>query len=226
VGSLPAAIFITGELTKSDIRYLKEKLSSIKRSGIKKLYTGVTKKYSGELKTFEEPMDVNQGKLSIGFRTHISSNEQDYYALLVYNGILGGGTHSKLFQNVREKASLAYYAFAGLEKFKGLMVIASGIDIKNKDIAYDIIMKQLEAIQNGEITDYEYEATIKSLETGINSLKDSQLQVVDFYLSQLISGTSDTLDSLFEKIKRVTKKDVIKVSKKIQPDTIYFLTSK
>jgi len=28
----------------------------------------------------------------------------------VYNGILGGDPHSKLFRNVREKASLAYFA--------------------------------------------------------------------------------------------------------------------
>jgi predicted Zn-dependent peptidase len=226
VSSLPTVIFITGELIESDLKYLKEKLNSISRLGTKRLYSGLLKKYPGRLKTVEEPMEVTQGKLSIGFRTQVSSNDHDYYALLVYNGILGGGTHSKLFQNVREKAGLAYYAFAGLEKFKGLMIIASGIDIKNKDIAYDIIIKQLEAIKKGDITDYEFEATIKSLETGVNSLKDSQLQVVDFYLSQLISKTNDTLDSLFEKLKRVTKKDVIKVSKKIQLDTVYFLTAK
>lgn len=226
VRSLPAVIFITGEMNESDLKYLKEKLNSISRLGVKRLYSGLLKKYPGRLKTVEEQMEVTQGKLSIGFRTQISSDDHDYYALLVYNGILGGGTHSKLFQNVREKAGLAYYAFAGLEKFKGLMIIASGIDIKNKDIAYDIIIKQLEAIKKGDITDYEFEATIKSLETGVNSLRDSQLQVVDFYLSQLISKTNDTLDTLSEKIKRVTKKDVIKVSKKIQPDTVYFLTAK
>jgi len=51
---------------------------------------------------------------------------------LVYNSILGGGLHSKLFQNVREKAGLAYYAFSRLEKFKGLMVVSCGIEIKTK----------------------------------------------------------------------------------------------
>ena len=59
----------------------------------------------------EERQNLNQGKLSMGFRTKTRYGDDDYYALMVYNGILGGGAHSKLFSNVREKASLAYYAF-------------------------------------------------------------------------------------------------------------------
>ncbi|HEY5585589.1 MAG TPA: pitrilysin family protein [Ruminiclostridium sp.] len=225
VSTLPVEVFITGELCDSDIEVLKNSLDSINRSAQKGLLSSIVKKYVDKVSYFEDAMDVNQGKLSLGFRTNITSNEDDYYALLVYNGILGGGMHSKLFQNVREKAGLAYYVFAGLEKFKGLMIIAGGIDIKERDHTKELILKQLDEIKEGNITDYEFKSTIKSLETGIQSLKDSQLQVVDFYLSQLISQTHDTLEGLLEKIQRVTKQDVIDVSKKIQLDTVYFLTS-
>ncbi len=226
VKTLPIDIFITGELYEGDIEVLRHNLDKINRSAQKSLTTSIIKKYTDKVKYFEDAMDVNQAKLSLGFRTDIAPNEDDYYALLVYNGILGGGMHSKLFQNVREKAGLAYYVVSGLEKFKGLMIIGSGIDIKEKEHARELILRQLDEIQEGNISDYEFEATIKSLETGLQSLKDSQLQVVDFYLSQLISQTHDTMESLLEKIKRVTKQDVIKVSKKIQLDAIYFLTSK
>lgn len=223
VSTLPVEIFITGELTGSAIEFTKDKIKGIERSLPIKLNSSIIMKCVDKVNQVEDSMDVNQGKLSMGFRTHISPSEDDYYALLIYNGILGGGMHSKLFQNVREKAGLAYYVFAGLEKFKGLMIIGSGIDIKEKDKAKEIILKQLEHIENGKISDYEFESTIKSLETGVQSLKDSQLQVVDFYLSQLISGTNDTLEQLLEKLKRVTKKDIVNVGKKIQLDTIYFL---
>lgn len=225
VSTLPVDIFITGELNDSEIEILKKSLAGIKRSAPKKLISSIVKTYVDKVSYYEDAMDVNQAKLTLGFRTNITSKEDDYYALLVYNGILGGGMHSKLFQNVREKAGLAYYVFAGLEKFKGLMIIGSGIDIKEKDHAKELILKQLDEIHEGNITDYEFESTIKSLETGIQSLKDSQLQVVDFYLSQLISETHDTLEGLLEKIKRVTKQDVIDITKKIQLDTVYFLTS-
>ena len=126
--------------------------------------------------------------------------------MMVYNGILGGGIHSKLFQNVREKASLAYYAFSRLEKFKGLMVISSGIEMKNKDKALEIILQQLEEIKKGNISDYEFESTMKTIETGIKSLKDSQMQIVDFYLSQAVAGTKDSFDDIIDKGEKGDKK--------------------
>lgn len=226
VATLPADIFITGQLEDSDIEFLKSKVSCIERGVTKGLTAGIVKKYVDTVRFFEDRMEVTQGKLSLGFRTNITPKEDDYYALMVYSGILGGGMHSKLFQNVREKAGLAYYVFTGLEKFKGLMIIGSGIDIKQKERARELIMEQLEAIKDGRISDYEFESTLKSLETGIHSLKDSQLQVVDFNLSQLIAQTHDTFEGILSKIKRVTKKDVINITKKIQLDTVYFLTSK
>ncbi len=225
VASLPAEIFITGEIDEKDVAFVKEKLSLVERSIPQKLNSSIILKCVKDVKEYEDKMDVNQAKLCMGFRTHVQPADNDYYALMVFNGILGEGTHSKLFQNVREKAGLAYYVYAGLEKFKGLMVIASGIDINNKNTAQEIIMKQLDEIRSGNITEYEYEATLKSIKTGIMSLKDSQLYVVDFYLSQLINGTHDTMETLIEKINRVTVDDIIKVADKVQLDTVYFLTS-
>lgn len=225
VSTLPADIFITGELDEGDLEYLRNRIYSLDRGVSKALTTGIVKKCIDKVRYFEDKMDVSQGKLSLGFRTNITPKEDDYYTLMVYSGILGSGTHSKLFQNVREKAGLAYYIFSGLEKFKGLMVIGSGIDIKEKEHAQNLIMEQLEAIKEGRISDYEFEATIKSLETGIFSLKDSQLQVVDFNLSQLIAQTHETLEGILAKIRRVTKQDVIDITSKIQLDTVYFLTS-
>ena len=225
IASLPAEIFITGEIDEKDVAFVKEKLSLVERSTPQKLNSSIILKCVKDVKEYEDRMDVNQAKLCMGCRTHVQPADNDYYALMVFNGILGEGTHSKLFQNVREKAGLAYYVYAGLEKFKGLMVIASGIDINNKNTAQEIIMKQLDEIRSGNITEYEYEATLKSIKTGIMSLKDSQLYVVDFYLSQLINGTHDTMETLIEKINRVTVDDIIKVADKVQLDTVYFLTS-
>ncbi len=225
VTTLPADIFITGELGDGEIEYIRKRIGTLDRGVTKGLTSGIVKKYVDKVKHFEDKMDVTQGKLSLGFRTNITPKEDDYYALMVYSSILGGGMHSKLFQNVREKAGLAYYIFAGLEKFKGLMIIGSGIDIKEKERAQTLIMEQMGAIKEGRISDYEFDSTIKSLETGINALKDSQLQVVDFNFSQLVAQTHDTLEGVLGKIRRVTKQDVINITGKIQLDTVYFLTA-
>src|SRR5690554_3898573 len=84
-----------------------------------------------EIKEMEEEMDVNQGKLTLGYRTNVHYYDPLYPALMVYSSILGGGAHSKLFINVREKNSLCYYIFSRLEKYKSLMLISSGIEIQN-----------------------------------------------------------------------------------------------
>lgn len=223
--TLPIQIYITGDVEDVKIQKIAEKLSQVKRGPVKNVDVGFTNRAVIEVKDITEKMSVNQGKLSLGFRTNTSPNEENYNTLMVYNGILGGGIHSKLFQNVREKASLAYYAFSRLEKFKGLMVISSGIEIDNQEKAKKIIFEQIDEIKSGNISDYEFESTIKAIETGINSLKDSQLQVVDFFLGQSVANTTDDFSSIIEKVKKVTKNDVIDISRKIILDTVYFLTA-
>lgn len=223
--TLPIDVYVTGTIEEDTLKRVMNKLSEMRRGSIKELKKSIIETNVKEVRKVTENMNVNQGKLSLGFRTYTTPNDKEYYSLVVYNIILGGGMHSKLFQNVREKESLAYYAFSRLEKFKGLMVISSGIEIKNKNKAVGVILKQLDEISNGNISDYEYDSTLKTIETGIKSLKDSQLQIVDFYLSQIVAGTEDNFDTFIEKTKKVTKQDVVDVAKKIKLDTEYFLTS-
>ena len=225
ITSLPVKMFVTGNIEDKRLSLVAQKLSRLRRENLKKVGTGEVSREIKEVRHITDRMDVNQGKLSLGFRTNIAAGDREYYSLLVYNGILGGGIHSKLFQNVREKASLAYYVFSRLEKFKGLMVIGSGIEADNKDRAVDIILKQLDEMKAGNISDYEFDATIKTIETGIKSLKDSQLQMVDFYLSQAVAGTNDTFDAIIGEVGKVTRQDVVNVAGRIELDTVYFLTS-
>ncbi len=222
--TLPITIFITGNIDDDSLNRVIERISRVKRGEIKEISGVESSNDRVEVKKVEEKMDVNQGKLSLGFRTGITAKHNDYYALLVYNSILGGGMHSKLFQNVRERESLAYYVFSRLDKFKGLMIISGGIESQNRDKAQDIALKQMEEIKKGNISDYEFESAMKNIETGIKSLKDSQLHIMDFYLSQVVSGTNDTFDTIIEKVKKVKKEDVIRVSENIKLDTVYFLT--
>lgn len=221
----PLQIYLAGDIDENNTRKVIDALSRMKRGTIRKLEQGITRKDPGAVANVTEKMSVTQGKLSLGFRTNTPPDSPDYYALMVCNGILGGGMHSKLFQNVREKASLAYYAFSRLDKFKGLLIVSSGIEIKNRDKALEIMMQQLEEIKKGNISDYEFESTMKTIETGIKSLRDSQMQIVDFYLSQTVAGTSDSFQDVAEKVKKVTKQDIASISGRIRLDMIYFLTA-
>ena len=82
----------------------------------------------GETKIVEDHMQVSQGKLVIGLSVN-SDEENSRYTASVYNAILGGGANSKLFQNVREKESLAYTAASNYVRQKNSIFIRCGIEM-------------------------------------------------------------------------------------------------
>lgn len=222
---LPMKIFITGKMSEEDIDFLKKSIAGIKQGILRDVQTKMNKKVPQQVNKIVEKMPVTQGKLSLGFRTNVYPNTMEYYKLMVYNGILGGGVHSKLFANVREKASLAYFAFSRLEKYQGIMLIASGIEIENYEKARKIILEQMEDIKNGILSDEEFNATLGTIETSLNMMEDSAMKMVDFSLAQMLCDCKDTFKDIIQKTKQVTKEDVQAVATNIILDTDYFLTS-
>ena len=180
----------------------------------------------GEVKRVTDHMDVVQGKLSMGFRTGIKADSADFVPLMVMNSVYGGGAHSKLFNNVREKLSLCYYASSNIVKNKGIMFVNAGIEFENFQKAYDEILVQLDAVKNGEISELEFTSSIKAIENDLESYKDNQRTMQIYCLGQKITGTNYSIDELKEKISRVTIDDVKRVAKNVELDTVYFLAGK
>nr|WP_279401225.1 insulinase family protein [Piscibacillus salipiscarius] len=112
-----------------------------------------------------EKQKVQQAKLHLGYRTGITYRDSDYRTLQVFNGVFGAFPHSKLFLNVREKHSLAYYAASRLESNKGLMLVFSGIAPDKFDQAKEIIIQQHEDIKSGQISEDEIDQTKRLLLT-------------------------------------------------------------
>ena len=102
-----------------------------------------------------EQQDMKQGKLHLGFSTPVTFHHPDYAKMQVTNGVFGGFAHSKLFMNVREKESMAYYASSSYASHYGLLYVMAGIDAELEDKAVTLIKEQLVALQQGDITDLE-----------------------------------------------------------------------
>lgn len=223
---LPIKIFVTGEVSEEDFSYLVSKFKELPRDQIMNISSaGEIKPAGNEVKNVTDKMNVIQGKLCLGFRTNISPQDDLYFPLTICNTIYGGGIHSKLFQYVREKASLAYYASSHMDKFKGVMIVTSGIDIANKEKAQKIMLEQLEEIKKGNISDFEFNSAMKTYVTAVNLLKDGQRSISDFFLGQTLLGLDYGLSQLLERLEKVTIEDVAKAAQKIQLDTVYFLTA-
>lgn len=170
-----------------------------------------------------ERLDVTQGKLNIGCRTQVTIHDDLYPALMLYNGILGGFAHSKLFMNVREKASLAYYCYSRLESHKGLLSIQSGIEIGNYEKAVSIIKEQFEDMRQGEITDQELEKTKATLINQFRERQDSAYGMIDLHHHSTVSGREWSFDELLSQLQQTTRDQIQQVAEKVQIDTIYFL---
>ncbi len=176
------------------------------------------------LKTVTESLSVSQGKLCIGFNAPSpSAMSEDYPAMMVYNSIFGGGAHSKLFMNVREKLSLAYYAGSSYERAKGMITVSSGIESKNFEKARDEIFLQHKAMTEGDITPTELSVSKKALINSLKAMGDSVSSIAAFNLSGIVNDMSLTQDELAKKIDAVTLNDVIRVGKAVSPNLIYFL---
>ena len=222
----PIDIIVTGNVNIDEVsEYVKKRFLNVSLSCEKYPLPELFNK-SLNAKEITERFDVTQSKLCLGFKTSVEPTSDDYYKLMVYSGILGGGAHSKLFNEVREKLSLCYYAGSRIERFKGLMLISAGIESKNKQLALDEIFVQIDKMKNGEFTDEEFDATVKSIVNSLHSMGDSIAYLSDYYLGQTITNTHISLDDFINKINAVTKNDVIRVAKKIELQMIYFLTGK
>lgn len=173
-------------------------------------------------KVVQESMEVTQGKLMIGLDLAIEDTNLQY-PTTIYNSILGGSANSKLFQKVREEASLAYSASSSYVKNKNNIFISCGIDIPNYEKTVEIIKKQLEAMKQGDFTEEEVENAKQGLLSAIKSVNDEQDTELMYYFAQELMNTKHSLKEYSDRISQVTKQDVIDIAHKVTIDTIYFL---
>ncbi|MDC3414077.1 insulinase family protein [Aquibacillus sp. 3ASR75-11] len=178
-----------------------------------------------EVQNIVEKQSIQQAKLHLGYRTNITYGDDDYYALQVFNGIFGGFPSSKLFINVREKNSLAYYAASRIESHKGLLLVFSGIAPTDFDKANDIIQEQMEQMRQGNFTEEQVKETKNLVVNQLLETMDNPQGLIEILYHQVLAKSKITPEQVMERIKNVTKADLMNVATKIELDTVYFLTN-
>lgn len=218
----PIEIFYVGEYDDKLIDYIKN-TEKVDRENIIDIPREVINSGAMTKNMVYEDLDVNQGKLVLGFRTGIPYEDKLYNGLIVASDILGGGPNSKLFRNVREKESLAYYVSSSVFKYKSIMLIDGGIEFENFEKTIDIIKEQLDEVKKGAFTDEDIEISKKSIKSSTESIKDSIFLISEFFFSQGLSNDHRSLDEILRDIDSVTKDEIIEATDKIALDTIYFM---
>ena len=202
---------------------IREKFSEIERHPveIKTLFvSGLPKP-----EYISESMPLKQGKLVMGFRTGMRSEDDMMPAMKVAVDIFGGGTYSKLFSVVREKMSLCYYCSAALFNSKGIVMVQSGIEDANEEKAKNEIINQLRLTAEGEFTDEDFSFSIKSLTDSILGNSDTPEEITAWYASQILRNELKAPETYAKEIGSVDRAEVVRAAKTIMLDTIFMLKS-
>ena len=218
-------IFVSGIVKDDIVSIVKENENITKLKDREANYiipTELNKELPKKENIVTESMEVTQGKLVVGLNVSID-NEDLKYDALIYNSILGGSPNSKMFQNVREKAHLAYAASSSYLRYKNNILVNCGLEIGNYEKALELIKKQIEDMKNGEFTEQDIENSKKVIIDTIKTIDDEQDTQIIYYLGQELTNNRISIDDYMARIEKVTKQDVLNIAKNVGIHTIYFL---
>ncbi len=181
---------------------------------------------AGEPKHITEELNVAQAKLVMGLRAGTALPDKEIYATMLMCAILGGTANSKLFCNVREKQSLCYYCAARYDKYKGIVVIDSGVEGENVEKLEKGIMKEIEDMKNGVISDFEIESTKMAVINAYQGSNDTVGGIEAWYASQLLEDGFKTIEEAAALLNAITKEEIVAAAQRLQLDTVYVLKNK
>ena len=173
--------------------------------------------------SYEEQMEVSQGKLCMGFTSPVTIRDEGFVAMQLLNMIFGGGMTSKLFMHIREKLSLCYAIGSGYHGAKGIFSVSAGIDSGKKDQVQEEILKQLEACRRGEISQEELNAAKQALRASLLSTPDAPASLEGYYASAALSGLLLTPEAYITAVEQVTVEQVAEAARLLELHTVYFL---
>lgn len=179
--------------------------------------------HPGEPRMVVERMDVSQAKLCMGFRHPIDYGDPRLEAMVVANAVLGASPLSRLFQNVRERASLAYAAHSLVERSKKLLIVECGIDPANAERVVEIVRGEIASMARGEVTAEEIDAARRLIANRARMLEDSPSEPLAVAYTWGLHGRSFDLDGYISRILGIGRDEVAQAASAWALDTIYLL---
>lgn len=216
-------IYVLGDVEESEMteafRAFPFKARQVPRESI--FYTATT--HNKLIEEIEE-QEVTQAKFNLAYETNVFYQDKTYFAAQIFNGLFGGFPHSKLFMNVREKESLAYYASSTLDTFRGMMTVQTGIDSTKVEQVREIIQLQLIEMQNGNFSGEAIDQTKEMLKNQVLQSEDNPGAVMEKMYTQQLVGSTLTTAEFEQKINEVTKEEIIKIANQVYLKATFFLT--
>lgn len=213
--------YVAPEENPAVLEMFRENFAKIERSAEEVSYRAYSPLKS-EAVTESDEFDVRQCKMVMTFKTEC----RNIYALKMLNNILGETPVSKLFMNVREKHSLCYYCASRLLTPKGVMMIDVGVERKNIEKTKEEIIRQLDEIRNGNISDDEMTSALLTIDNSLTAVGDVPSTYSAWFFDCQCEGETVTPQEKFARYSALTKEDIIDCAKSFALDSIYIMYNK
>lgn len=214
--------FVGGASSEGVQEIFKEKFADIERSP-EVLSTEIIRK-AEKVNKVTENMEIAQAKVLMGFRTDCCKDDEGVFAMRLMNVILGSGTRSKFFLNIREKMSLCYYCFSRFNRFKGILTVESGVESSNAQRTVEAVLGELEEVKKGNFTEEDVRLAKLSVSSDFLSITDTVTGNEEWFVSQLTDPRFLTVEEITEKLNAVTKEEIVAAANKLTLDTVYILS--
>jgi len=173
---------------------------------------------------FVQKSDLNQAYIQMG---HIGGlmNDPDYPALVIMNQIL---SWDRMFKILRTQEGLTYnpWGYFGAEyDYPGIFSCGTQTKLKSTVYAIRLMLKEVKRMTEEEVTDDEL---IRAKDNFLNSFIfnfESKEQIIDRMMTYAYYDYPlDFIDQLKEGVEKVTKADVLRVTKNhLHPDEMQIL---
>lgn len=169
-----------------------------------------------------EASEVRQSKLLLVFRFPPAAMAA-WPARRLFANMLGGGAHARLFKEVREKRSLAYYAQAAVDPWKGLMVVSVGLDATAAEAVEAETLRQIGLLQRGEFTDAELAVAKAGVTSALAAVEDSIASRLSFLAERFLEGVDRTPEQQAEVFATLSPAEVAAGGAGLWLDCVYLL---
>lgn len=216
-------IFVLGDFSTSDIKEIfKEyfKVNTFKKDNKKLLINELN--IRKRVIRYREYEDINQEQILLLLSLNNLTDFERKYTIKVLSDILGGSSNSLLFNKVREEKGYCYYINSSVKAYDNIMVINSGVESKNTEKCIKLIRKILKEVKEGKFDEKLIDSSINTIVSGINASFDSPIGIINTYFSKVLVGTDES-EVRINNFKSIRKEDIIKVSKKVNLNSILTL---
>ncbi|MGW9855608.1 putative Zn-dependent peptidase [Staphylococcus hominis] len=218
------SVYVVGNVNEKEVTSLIENSFNLGSATIDFQHNLNTDYTSQSVETIIEEDTVDQAKLNLGYRFPTHYGNEDYYALVVLNTMFGGDPSSVLFNEVREKQSLAYSIHSQLDGKNGYLFVLSGVAVDKYDIAKNTIIAEFEKFKVGDFSEEKLALAKKIIISQRQEIADRPKGIIEVMQNQLLLNQPQSDKEYMELINKVTKEDVVKMANQAYLDTIYVLT--